>query len=280
MNEREPTREPRARGAHPSRGRRPLGPRWSVVPVVLVGALSVAAGRAPDGAEDVDQARATLEQWVETRRLISQEKRDWALGKELLSDRIAVYRGEIESLREKIEKAETSIADTDRKRAELLADSAALKEASQDMAERVAAFEQRTKELLPRLPQPIQDSVLPLSQQLPDDPAATDLSLSQRFQNVVGILNLVNKFNGKITITSEVRTLPDGTTAEVTAMYVGIAHGYYVDGRATRAGVGRSDAEGWAWTPADEYAEAIARAIAINGTEEGADFVQLPVHVE
>jgi hypothetical protein len=105
------------------------------------------------------------------------------------------------------------------------------------------------------------------------------MSLAERFQNIVGILNEVNRFNGEITVTTEVRSLPGGTSAEVTALYIGIGQGYYVGANESTAGVGSASAERWVWTPAFQEAADVAKSIAILENEEVADFVHLPVDI-
>ena len=56
------------------------------------------AGASPaEAAEKVGDTRKALEKWVETRRLIAEEKRDWALGREMLQQRIELVQREIES---------------------------------------------------------------------------------------------------------------------------------------------------------------------------------------
>jgi len=278
MNERHVPQEPRP--ARSKRRRAWYEVRAALALALVVGGVTLAAGRAPEGVEDVDEARAVLERWVEARRLISQEKRDWALAKELLNDRIDVVQTEIDSLLAKIEEAEEKIAQDTQERGELLASSASLQQASDAMRERIVRLERRTKELLTRIPAPIREDVRPFSQQIPDDPETTRLTLSKRFQYLLGVLNLVNKFHSKITTSSEVRTLPDGTTVEVTALYLGISQGFYVNAAGTVAGIGRPSEEGWEWEPANESAAAIARAVRIHGNEESAAFVQVPVHLE
>ncbi|MGQ0552974.1 MAG: DUF3450 family protein [Planctomycetota bacterium] len=233
-----------------------------------------------EGRAAVDGARAALEKWVETRRIVSAERRDWALGREILSDRIALVRREIDSLRGSISEAEQSIAEADRKRAELVADNERLQQAGQSLRGTVVTLEASTRSLLQRLPDPIRERVKPLSQRLPDEGAESKLSLGERFQNVVGILNEVNKFQREITVTSEVRTLPSGAQAEVTALYVGIGQAYYVSGDGRSAGVGRASAEGWIWSEANAAAAEIAAAIAIHKNEQVADFVQLPFQLD
>lgn len=238
------------------------------------------AGPAAEPQGGVDGVRSALEKWVETRRLVSLEQRDWDLGREMLNERIALLEREIEALRARIAEAQESISDADKKRAGLLEENEALKAASSGLAESMAVFEIRTRSLLNRMPDPIRERVKPLSQRIPEEVAETKLSFAERFQNVVGILNEVNKFNREITVTSEVRALPDGTSAEVAAMYVGVSHAYYVGGNGLIAGYGTAGADGWVWTAADAIAPQVAQAIAILKNEQIASFVQLPVEIK
>ena len=226
--------------------------------------------------ERIESMRDTLDRWVETRRIISEEQRDWALGRELLESRLDLLRRDIEGVQSKVAESERSIGEADRKRAELVARNDTLKAASGELAKVVADFETKTKDLVRRLPDPIREKVRPLSQRLPADPAASSLSLSVRFQNVVGILNEVNKFSREITVSSEVRRLSDGSSAEVTAVYIGLAQGYYVGAAGRIAGFGVASPEGWTWTAANDAAPSIAKVVAILKNEAPAEFVKVP----
>ena len=62
--------------------------------------LSSGVLSAGTSAGDVDNTRAALEKWVETRRIISREKHDFELGREMLSERIELVEREIKSLAE------------------------------------------------------------------------------------------------------------------------------------------------------------------------------------
>lgn len=228
----------------------------------------------------IGDTRTALEEWGITRRLISQEKRDWTLGREVLRDRIDVMRSEIESFTTRIEEAQATIAETDEKRAELFEENEALKASSRALTDKVVALEARTRALLARLPEPIREKVKPLSQRFPEPEAETKLSLGERFQNIVGVLNEVNKFHREITVTSEVRALPDGTSVEVTSLYLGVSQGYYANANGTLAGVGTSTSGGWVWRQANEAAPRIRDAIAIVNSEQAAAFVPLPVQID
>ena len=224
--------------------------------------------------------RSTLEEWIETRRLISDERRNWALGRQTLQDQIDVVKDQIESFRARIAEAEASIAEADEKRAELMEQAEQLKALSGDLATIAANLETRTKGLLPRLPEPLLERIKPLSQQLPTSPSETELGLGQRFGTLAVVLKAINKFHREITVTSEVRQLQDGSSAEVAALYVGLGGGYYVDANRTVAGVGAPTTAGWVWRPAHEAAADIGSAIAMQKNEIAAKFVKLPVSID
>lgn len=250
---------------------------------IVIGASllgTVLCGQAQEPQADTDGVRASLEKWVESRRVISEEQRDWALGKEMVQERIDLVQQEIDSLNDKIADAEKSIGEADKKRVDLVKENDELKAASASLQETVLMLETSTQAFLKRLPEPIRDRVKPLSQRIPDDVKDTRLSLAERFQNIIGILNEVNKFSREITLTSEVRSLPDGSSAEVTALYVGISQAYYASADGKIAGTGTASATGWEWSANNAIAGEIMNAIAILKNEQVASFVQLPVEIK
>lgn len=259
------------------RHRLAIGKFWLIPVVCLFSSIALSA-EAVDS--DVDKVRASLEKWVETRRIISQEKHDFELAKEMLSERIELIEREIESLRGKIRDTKESVTGADKKQAELREENENFKKISASLIGVTFDLESKTKALLKRLPAPIRERVKPLSQRIPHNQEEIQQSLSERFQNVVGILNEVNKFNREITVTSEVRELPDKTSAEVTALYIGIGQAYYVNGKGDVAGIGTTSSDGWVWMPANESAVQIATAVSIFKNETAAVFVQLPVHIQ
>ena len=230
--------------------------------------------------KSIEDTRTMIEKWVENQRIISKEKRDLKLSKEILSERIDLVQREIDSLRGKIGVAQESIAEADRKRADMIRENEKLKAASASLEDTLVALENRTKGLIKRLPDPIRDRVKPLSQRLPDENKKTKLSISERFQNVVGILNEVDKFNRDITLNTEVRTMQEGNSVEVRALYIGIGQGYYASSDGTIAGVGSSSDNGWQWASADGAAMQINDIIAILKNEKVASFIQVPVGVK
>ena len=251
--------------------------------MLWVAGIALAGGILAEGSADdsrLEDTRSTLAKWIETQQIISNEKKDWQVGKEVLGQRVALLEGEIAGLEERIAEMGAGITDADKKRRDLVRENEALKNAASSLDSVIDRLEAKALELVSRLPDPIRDRVAPLSRRIPTDSRTTELSLAQRFQNVIGVLNEVNKFNRDITVTSEVRALPNGATAEVTALYLGLGAAYYVTADKAAAGVGHPTSEGWQWEAADDLAGQIAQAIAILKNESVPAFVPLPVEIQ
>lgn len=243
----------------------------------VMGALALAAGVAC-AQEEVELAKQNLEKLLETKRLISQEQRDWKLGRELLTDRIGVLEKELESIQAKTAQTTNETAVLDATFAEVQAQNLQLNAASARMRAAVADLEKRLPILLARTPEPVRERVKPLAQRLPANPEETKLSLPERFQNVIGILNEVGKANGEVTVATEIRTLSDGKPTEVKTLYVGMGQAYYVSAKGD-AGVGRPSANGWAWESDNALAARITDAMQILQNKATAKFVPLPVKI-
>jgi hypothetical protein len=234
-------------------------------------------------AQSADNTRATLERWVEARKQSSKARSDWRVEKESLQERIDVVRRQIATLKERIAETEKSISAADQQKTQLQADGAKIKVTTDRLEAGVASLEEQVRALLPRLPDPIQQKVAPLSQQFRapvEGVAQKKLSVGARFGNVLGVLNLVQKWNNEVSVTSEVRTLPDGTTAEVACIYFGLGQAFYVSAKGDAAGVGVGTPEGWKWTPRNEAAKAIQTAIDVYQSKAMASFVALPFEIQ
>lgn len=226
-----------------------------------------------------DSAREALAKWVEAQQLIAKEKREWADGKEILTSRIEVLKGEIESVKTRLADARKTAAEANSKKAGTVAESTALQDVGVGLARDAAELEAGLRALLPRLPEPVQEKVKALFDRIPADAASTKVSLAERYQNVAGILNEINKFNNEITMVTEVRTLGDGKPSEVRTVYVGLAQAYYVSPKG-EAGIGRPGAAAWEWTPSPASATQIAEAVEILQNKAKPRFVALPVKVQ
>lgn len=261
-----------------SRARRPFAALF-----VCGAVAALAAAGAQAGDQDpvkMDETRAALEKWVQTRQIISKEREDWKVERSLLEQRIGMIEGEIADYRASSAEARASIDEAAATQRELDEKNEALKEASQALEEHVAGLEQRVLALATRFPPPLRKQVDTLLRLVPENPAETELGLGQRYQSIVGVLTMANKFNREVHAVPEVRTLPDGTSATVTVLYVGLGQAWYVTEDGMSAGVGTVGEDGWVWNAANEHAAAIQSAVAIWEGSEGAEFQLVPLRTQ
>ena len=249
-----------------------------------LGAILFSAGAVAsqsDGNVDVEATRQALEEWTETKQIISKERNDWMLGREILQNQIELTERQIEAAREKISDAEGRIGEADTKLSKLEEEEADLAATSAVVGDLLSGLEGRVSALLKKLPPSTGSIIDTLSQRLPqNEEQAAKQSLSDRFLTITGILNDLNKFQREVKLVTEIRKLADGSEVEVGTLYLGLGQAFYANEAGTVGGVGSATEEGWTWTPLDAEAEKIAQLLRIAGGEDPAAFVQLPIRVE
>jgi uncharacterized protein YhaN len=230
-------------------------------------------------ASSLEETRLRMGKWIETQQIISKERKEWQQGKEILLGRVELLKQEIAALQEKITQAEASTAEVAKKREELLAQKDQLSASGERLTQAVSAMEGELRRMQNSIPEPTRARVQLLYQRMPEDPASTKVTVAERFQNVLGIQNELNKANTEINVSYEVRTLADGKPAEVKTIYVGLGQAYYVSARG-EAGIGRPTPEGWQWEPAPSIAPQVLKALEIVQGKQTPAFVPLPVKVQ
>ena len=247
----------------------------AALPLMLLGMASSRAD-SPAPAESPESVRALLAKWSETQQILSKEREEWKQGKEVLISRIDLLKGEVAALEGKSSEASKGTQDIRRERQELLNQADRLKSSAEELAKLAGEMEGRIRTLQARLPDPLKEKIGPLYSRMPADSAHSASSPAERFQNIAGILNEINKFNGEITVTSEIRTLSDGKPAEVRVVYLGLGQAYFV-GSQGQAGIGRPAAAGWEWKTDDTIAPRVQEVVEILQSKAKPEFVALPV---
>jgi len=238
---------------------------------------------------NVTEARAALQKWVEVNGLISKERSDWNLERDLMAQQIELRKQQIAALESSMEDADKSLGETEKKRGELVAKQAELITASKGLGELVAPLERRVLDLCKQLPQMLADKVEVMRVQIPDpdkkpesgeQKPVREKSLGDRFMYMIGVLGQADKFHSQVHIRPEQRDMGDGTTSSVTTMYVGLGGAFFADTQGLKGGVARPSTEGWVWSAANAAAEQIASAVAIYRETKGAEFTALPVEIK
>ncbi len=255
-----------------------------------------AAATAPDAAGGADDttpeqvpleqqlgdARSAMDRWVENERLIAELRRDTALRKELLREHIAVLEQQIAETRERIREAEGEVEKAGADSRELEEKNDRLIASEEKVKERLLTYESQMRDLLDRLPAGVrgEEAIEKLAQRLPtaEKPDKTQLPTPQRYLTVTGILSELDKYNLAIHMVPETFAR-GGEEVEVTAVYIGVGQGYYLEPDSGLAGIGTATAGAWTWQNADHLAPRISQAMAIWSKKDKPAFVTLPVEV-
>jgi hypothetical protein len=99
-------------------------------------------------------------------------------------------------------------------------------------------------------------------------------------QNLVGLINEVDRFNGAISVESEIRSNAAGLEVQVETLYLGLARGYFVGEEGRFAGVTVPTESGWEVTLRPELGPSIRRAIAMYRNQQPAALVGLPFEIQ
>jgi chromosome segregation ATPase len=238
----------------------------------------MAAASAAEGA--LDASKAAFGKWVEVQESIARDQRDWTIEQEFLAEEIRLLKEEIDALKEKAGRLDEETKQTEADLARLTGRNEEFKTAASRVEAALPEFEQAVRALHGRFPLVLQETLEPLMGRLPKDGAATKASLSERMQAVVGVMSQVDKFNGALTVVPELRTNPAGKEVQVRTLYLGLAQAWFVSLDASFAGHGIPGAETWEWSPANEIAPEVKRAIDIQQGAGVAAYVSLPAKLK
>ena len=242
--------------------------------------LSSSSSFAQSNGAKVDETRTIIEKWVESRQLISKETSDWHEQKAIMTFKINLLKEEIEDLKKQIEDSRKDVSLADAKRSEMEAVENSLRSAAQVVEDIVPRYEQNLLRLSRSFPQPLLGKTKNLLAQIPSDPEKTTLTAGERINHILGILNEMGKFNGTVTVTSELREIDTGKTVEVKSLYLGLAQAYFVDSNQQYAKSGRLADGEWVWEEQNEHAHDIWTAIAMyENVVKPALFIKLPVTI-
>ena len=245
--------------------------KWSIF-LILPGILPVNVSTA-DSLESVqDSAR----KWIEIRLETSQLESDWAWQKDLLQsmeqslsfrvgelgDREALLLAQTATQREAVEQSREQVA-------RLRADLAVLEN---DIGEVV----QTLQDLRAFFPPSLSDS-LELAFKSLEDPS---LSLGERMQLVVTVLNRCQQFNDMISCREEtIGKRAEGSQKVMSVIYWGLSHAYALDRSTGDTFLGQPGEAGWTWTPRDGIEPEVRKLIEVFNEETDPVLVKAPVRV-
>ncbi|MGA1016299.1 MAG: DUF3450 family protein [Limisphaerales bacterium] len=249
-----------------------------IKPVITLAVL-LASQMAVLGASAHSQTRSLVEKWVQAKKLVAELKADWKEEREILNQSIAALERELATVKTAIQGADADQSQADKEFEEVSQEKSNLTQFGDRLKALLADLERSVIALNSRLPVGLQQAVATMISRIPEDPNQTKVSLSARMVNVVGFINEVNKYNGSISVVSELRRNESGSELQVKVIYVGLAQAYFSSPDGSFAGMGIPGDNGWEWSEQPSLAPAIQQAIAIYEGSAPAAFVDLPMTI-
>ena len=248
---------------------------------VLTAQQPAAGAPGASAAAAMDATRVLLQKWAETEKMIAAERGEWEQGKALLEGRITLVKQSVEEIKKKIAETEAKLAEARKRADEVAKEKKEAKEASTALLAVAPELEDGVRGLIERVPNGVKEKVRVLADRMPKPGADTkNISAAERFQNVLGILNEMNKANLEIASLPEIHEVAAGKRAEVKTIYIGLGQGYFVNSAGDLAGVGRPAQGEWLWTTKPELAKSMVEVVDVMKKTTAPHFVQLPATIE
>lgn len=250
---------------------------------LLAASAFVGAGRgaAEPARSAASEYRAKMEQWVETRQILSEERAEWLVERESLEATRDLLRDERQALKEQIATLQSTDAGASEERDLLVSKRDEYQRSADALAGQVLALEQQVQALVPKLPEPLQKKLEPVLVQIPKDPATTKIALGQRLMNVLAVVAQAEKWNGTATFVGETRDVGDGQKVAVRTLYWGLAQAIYVDSQGETAGIGRPTPSGWQFVDDPDLADRAREILDIyEGIVDTIAFVPVPAEIQ
>ena len=226
--------------------------------------------------ESIQSVEKAATEWVKIRLETVRLETEWASDQVLLKSTINALKERAQLMEEKRSELKAKTAE---ERAEL--DTLLVKQKA--AATEVGVVEKRLKDLSaqllalrPTLPPRLSDALEMSFRSL----AETELSVGERMQFAMTVLNRCAQFNRSINLESEVLTLDGESNAKsLDVIYWGLSHAYALDPAAGKAWFGSPGAERWQWEPMPEP-ERVAELMAIHNDKADPSFVSVRAHVK
>ena len=248
---------------------------------LLAGAVCLAQQKNDEGDPEVNPSgtRELIKQWVQTERIISEEKTAWQVEKQQMQDLLEIYTKELALISEELDAAGGAAELIDTSKEKLESDLAQYREAKRILSSSMARLVPQMRNLMQRLPTPLKEE---LSADI--DFINTDGALDKPrdvLKSIIAILNAAGNFNRTMTLTEETRSLASGKKITVNVLYLGLCRAYYAADTGSLAGIGEPSSKGgWSWSEDENIADQVRTTIAVYRQSTQLQVVELPVQLQ
>lgn len=215
--------------------------------------------------------------WLKVRAETTRLETEWSTQQRLLNTMVQGLNERVQTLEAK---RDYLLAKTAKDREELASLDTSNKSGSaglDSMDDQLKAMTPRLVELRRSLPPRLSDALAMSYKSL----AGTELSVGQRMQLTMTVLNRCLQFNRTIICEDEILDpANEGKTLQLEVIYWGLSHGYALDRSAHKVWLGRPGTQSWQWEPVPNAAERVARLIEINRGKAEPEFIEIPAHLK
>ncbi len=242
--------------------------------ILFLSALPLAA---QDKSVDPEATRELIRQWVQTERILSEEKTTWQVEKKRMQDLLDIYQKELKLLDEELSRVGGSARLVDENKQKLEKELKEYREAQRLLSDAMARLLPRVRALIVRLPEPLTDGVSADVEFLKSPEALG--KPRDVLKSMIAILTASGQFNRAITIAEQTREVTGKGKMTVKVVYLGLCRAYYTTASGDTAGIGIPGKNGWIWKAKPGIADEIRRAIAIYQKDKQPQLVKLPVQL-
>ncbi|TYK64982.1 DUF3450 family protein [Colwellia echini] len=219
------------------------------------------------------QIEDLTQQWLDIEKQSVQLQTNWQMQQPILRQQITLLNEEKSQLTKMLQVDNSSQAQVEVKRSELLQQQNELEQQQQQLTNQLIVLNKQLLNLNNLLPPPLTDAWQSEDQVLDAEPTT-----SQQLQVSLAKLDKLNAFNQRISIHEKPLTAPNGNEILVKQFYLGLSSAWFTSANGEYRGWGQATDNGWQWYFDEQLsADAIQQAIAIFEKKQQADFVALPM---
>jgi len=215
-----------------------------------------------------------VEQWLETERLIVEEKAAWERTQKSSQQLLTLYKEELALLDEELLKAGQSAPETDAEVEKQKAIIEATEKARLIAMQQLTLFQPKALTLFDKLPKPLQQQ-LEADQLLLQD-SISNQNIDDVLRAAVRVLSEAAKFDRAFLFEEHEISLA-GEKFRAKVMYLGLSRAFFIAGK--RAGFGEPTDKGWVFTERPELKSSIEKAFAVKSKELPSALFELPLKV-
>jgi hypothetical protein len=175
-----------------------------------------------------------------------------------------------------LEESEEEAVGAAKQRTELLEQKNEIEETTRSLLDGVDALQTQVEEAFKLLPTPLAKRLQPFRQKLKSQIGSNDISLRQRVDTLLSLLQAVSLYHRNISLERQEFSLEDGVSREFQVLYFGLGIAYFVNESGTVAGYGSPNKSGWVWKRDDSLALEISTGVDMVNNRAMPRFLKLP----